>query len=65
MPTETILLATLTDLVSLIVWRYSEKGTPKPKSIAETLIGAPPRENQIRTFRSGADFDRALQRFIS
>lgn len=65
MPTETILLATLTDLVSLIVWRYSEKGTPKPKSIAETLIGAPPGENPIRTFRSGADFDRALQRFIS
>lgn len=65
MPTETILLATLTDLVSLIVWRYSEKGTPKPKSIADSLIGATPKENPIRTFRSGADFDRALQRFIS
>ena len=64
-PTDTLLLATLTDVAALLLWRYAEPGTPRPKSMAEVLTGAAPAEPQIQTFRSGADFDRALQRFIT
>lgn len=64
-PTDTLLLATLVDLVGMLLWRHSEKGTPRPASMAKLLTGAAPAEPQIQTFRSGADFDRALEKFIT
>lgn len=62
--TDTVLLATLVDQTALLLWRYAKKNTPKPQSVADLLLGEQEKKPPIRVYRSGADFDRALQRFI-
>ena len=62
--TNTLLLAHLADSAALLLWRYAKSGTPKPQSFVELLTGTAEPEPEIRVFRSGADFDRALARFV-
>ena len=63
-PLETMLLAGIADRVALLLWRYAEKGTPKPESILDTLLRDKPATPKHKVFRSGAEFDAALARFI-
>ena len=62
--TDTLLLAQIADAVGLLLWRYAKPGTPKPPSLAELLTGRTAPEPEIRVFRNGAAFDRALAKFI-
>ena len=64
-PMSTLLMARISDALELLLWRYCEAGTPKPASILDTLVEKAPKDSNIRTFRSGADFDRELQKFIT
>lgn len=63
-PTETLLLATIADSLALLLWRYAAQGTPKPESILDTLLRETPKEKPFRVYRSGAEFDEALAKFI-
>lgn len=62
--TDTLLLAQIADAVALLLWRYTKTGTPKPPSLAELLTGRTAPTPEIRVFRDGAAFDRALAKFI-
>jgi len=62
--TDTLLLASIADTAAMLLWRHMKKGTPKPASLVDILTGKKKPEPQIRVFRDGAAFDRALARFI-
>lgn len=62
---ETMLLASMTDKLSWLVWaktKDAERGKNKPKSIYEALNGE--FENEITSFKSGNDFERARERLL-
>lgn len=63
-PTDTLLLAAIADSLALLLWRYSAQGAPKPESILDTLLRDKPKEKPYRVYRSSAEFDAALARFI-
>ena len=64
-PLDRLLLAGIADQLASLLWRYSPKGTPRPKSIVDVLTGEDEKKAPIRTYRSGEDFDQALQAFFS
>ena len=64
-PTDTMLLATIADQLALLLWRYAAQGTPKPESILDTLLRDKPKAKPFKVFRSGAEFDAALAKFMT
>lgn len=63
--TDTLLLANIADTAALLLWRHAKKGTPKPEPLMDVLTGRAKPRPQIRVFRDGAAFDRALRRFVA
>ena len=61
---DTLLLARIADAAALLVWRYTKKNTPKPRSLLELLAGEDAPKTEIRVFKDGKVFDAALARFI-
>lgn len=65
-PLETILLASVSDKLSNLVWMNSvdaQKGKNKPTSLVEILNGKqkPSSDKESVAFNSGEDFERARQ----
>lgn len=59
-------MGALLDSVRAINWSHSKPGTPKPKSIAETMIANPTTDDQnIVTFDSPDDFKKAREALIN
>lgn len=66
-PTDIILLAGITDRLSLLVWsktKDAEKGKNKPTSILASLYDND-KESDISTFTSGKEFEDARQDIIN
>ena len=60
-PLETLLLATIADRLGILAWQNSadgQKGKNRPASILSELLNEK-EESSIKTYESGADFDRA------
>lgn len=60
-PLETMLLATIADRLSTLVWLNSEdgrKGRNRPASILSELINEK-QETKLKTYRTGREFDEA------
>ena len=66
-PAETLLLASIVDRLSLLVWMQTKdggKGVNRPPSILQGLYGVEP-ENQTQAFASGEAFEAERQRLIN
>ena len=63
---KTMLLAAITDRLSILIWQQTkdaQKGKNKPKMILDTL-GKDNTANEVKAFASGAEFEAARQRFF-
>ena len=63
-PAEIILLASMVDKLSLLVWtktKDAEKGRNRPKSLLSILY---PKESNNTTYKTGDDFIKARNRLI-
>ncbi len=58
-------MAQINDAVNMLLWRHTKKGTEKPPSVLDMLIGKrkPGAERKNKVFRSGKDFMREYRRF--
>ena len=66
-PPATLYLAHILDDLNLLLWSFSKNANSgnKPTSIAESLIEKPQKKNNdIESFKSGADFERRRAELI-
>lgn len=66
-PLETMLLASIVDRVSLILWsktKDGEKNRNKPKSLVDVL-NKPVREKEERVFVTGEDFEKTRAKILA
>lgn len=64
-PTNTMLLASMTDSLNWLVWsktKGADKGKNKPKSILEKLLGSTELKDEVMGFESGSEFDKAWKK---
>lgn len=63
---KTMLLAAITDRLSILIWQQTkdaQKGKNKPKMVLDSLTQKPD-EKQIMAFDSAAEFEAVRQRFF-
>lgn len=60
-PFETLLMARIADVLSLILWSKCKEGTPKPDSILASLLNPEKKESDqdAMVFDSAEDFEKA------
>lgn len=59
-PLETLLMASISDGLSMILWSRCKEGTPKPESILAGLTGQNEPKNE--GYETGEDFEAALKK---
>lgn len=66
-PMEQLLMASMVDRLSILVWKDTkdgQKGRNKPKSILETMLRGNNNEGKYKTFNSIEDFEKARASII-
>lgn len=66
-PLETLLLAGISDRLSILTWFKTEdgqKGRNRPVMVVDTLIAKKPKEADVIVFNSGEDFENMRNRLI-
>lgn len=69
-PLETLLLASISDKLSLLLWfqtKDGQKGNNRPTAIVDSLIGSLGTNNdkEIMAFESGEEFERTRNELLS
>ncbi len=65
---STYLLAAIFDQLNVIRWMQTEdghKGTNKPEPLTEIIMGGGKEKSDVKTFRTGAEFEAERQRIIN
>lgn len=65
-PLETMLLASIVDKLSILIWfqtKDGQKGRNRPKMITDILLEQK-KETEVLAFRSGEDFEKERRRLI-
>lgn len=65
--TDTVFSAAIVDRLSLLVWAQTEdgrKGRNRPKSLLDALSGVSEEKDDVVTYESGDDFERARQKLL-
>lgn len=63
---ETMLLAQIADAINTLVWMNSKEcrnGSKRPKSLIKAILN-PDKDEKIKSFRSGSDFDSYRREII-
>lgn len=63
---ETMLLAQIADAINMLVWMNSKEcrnGSKRPKSLIKAILN-PDKDEKIKSFRSGSDFDSYRREII-
>lgn len=66
-PLDTLLLASISDKLGLLIWfktKDGQKGVNRPASISESLTNSTKQEKSEIVFNSGEEFERVRQRLI-
>lgn len=67
-PLETLLLAGISDKLSILLWFNSKDGQKnqnRPTSILESLSGSEPQQKNEVVFDSGEDFEKTRQKLLN
>lgn len=65
-PMDTLIAAKISDVLSLMLWSQSEKGTPKPQGLLEQFLSetTDKAESEEMSFESGSAFEKARKTIL-